>query len=559
MSVRDMLIEFNEKGFEQLQDKINKIDKQITKKKEVNISTKKAQFNLKKFSKHFSKFALGITGAITGAITGVMYGLNKFTDKVDNIVNATSRMGGASTEMVQVLTAIGKEAGFSAEQMEGAFKGMNRIVSDMGITGTTDERFLKLADYIANIKDPAKQSAEAMRIFSETGVKMLPMLKRGSKGFQDYKKAMGKALISKESIDRAMKIKNEMNKLNLALEGVKNSFFDAFTQGFETGDQLHNMLKDMADMDWTPLTNALKEVILLLGDSIKGVNNIFDIIGERRKNLKKESDENAKKYFEDVKKSGGRIDFENEWVYYDGDEKRAPYKERLKSPASEQAFILRGFEELNKKLESYTTRQDSFLDEEKSGEKYNINMKVVDELKKIIENSIIDENKEKARTLLKQLGILPEFEKKAVATTTKTGVAGDYSIKDKKGGRTTSGIGGGVETISVLMHFKNEFTVFARKLLKLQERGTTYGGHKIQDNRPISISVSVTANNKSGKELGDEVAKSISKSLKDILNSNNSIIKSIQQHEETVKEITKDDGRTASIRPSSEPVPNPMA
>jgi len=59
--------------------------------------------------------------------------------------------------------------------------------------------------------------------------------------------------------------------------------------------------------------------------------------------------------------------------------------------------------------------------------------------------------------------------------------------------------------------------------------------------------------------LGDEVAKSISKSLKDILNTNTSIIQAIKQHEDTVKEITKDDGKTASIRPSSEPVPNPMA
>ena len=574
MSVRDMVVEFNEKGFKQLQDKIEKLEKGL-KKQKVNIETKEAEKALKKLEKEaekrtkaikktFSKIGKGLNvglGIGASVVGGVLYGMDKYLDKVDNIVNATSRMGGASTDMIQVLTAMGKEAGFTGEHIEGAFKQMNKISADMGIKGSADERFLKFADYIANIKDPAKQSAEAMRIFSETGIKMLPMLKNGSKALDEYKKAMGKALISKESIDNAMKIKNEMNKLTLAVEGVKTSFFDAFSKEINGGsvfDNLNESLDRFAKIDFAPMAKAMMDIVNMSVTFLSNISKGFALWQENSEIEKNNREEQARRDWQAGK--------------YNIDEIEKREKEALKPKAGAGLFanIFAGKSMVNNsaindlrstdfgKLRYAENKIEKAL---KSNQK--VSKDIIEDLTEVMKRGFHQTYKDQARELLKKAGINIGETKTGDTKTgdTKTGdnKKGTTTVINTSGGRTSSGIGGGVETISVLMHFKNEFTVFARKLLKLQERGTTYGGQQIRDNRAISLSVNVTANNKSGKELGDEVAKSISKSLKDILNTNTSIIQSIKQHEDTVKEITKDDGKTASIRPSSEPIANPMA
>lgn len=531
MSVRDMVVEFNEKGFKQLQDKVNKIDKNLAKKKEVKVSTKKATFDLKKLGGVFNKFALGVTGAITG----VLYGLNKFIDKVDNIVNKVQVMGGISTDMFQTLSAMGKEAGFTMEDVETAMQKLNKTSAKRGDTRDADTRLKSMFDELASIEDPALRSAKAMEVFGRSGNRLMPIILKGSKGLAEYKKAMGGALISEKDIKRTMILKEEMDKFNLALESVKNNFFLSFLDDTVDGTiELKNTMKEFSELDFKPLTSIIVKIV---NWSVDFLSNIVKGINLWREN-------------QDIKK-------------YNAEEKA-----RYERPVIGDGILDKGFALINKDIQEYMATDQSRLNIaiEKMNKDLDVDLgdKLTKELQRIAVSGLPRQRDEAVEILRKieqrdNVKLVPTTEEQKKVTDTTTPTTKTPSVGNTSGGRTSSGIGGGVETISVLMHFKNEFTVFAHKLLKLQERGTTYGGQQIRDNRAISLSVNVTANNKSGKELGDEVAKSISKSLKDILNTNTSIIQAIKQHEDTVKEITKDDGKTASIRPSSEPVPNPMA
>lgn len=548
MSVRDMVVEFNEKGFKQLQAKIEKLEKSLEKTKNKANSMSKA----------FSKMGKVIGGL---AIAGTIYKIAKsFKSWVGAIGDMDDKLKstGLGAELFQTVAYKMKEMGLNAEGLTTAMAKFNKVSADNKDTRSADERLMSLADHLKSIKDPAKRSAEAMKYLGKSGAQLIPIFMDGAKGVSELTKMLkdNGSILSQDTINRAMKVDDAFDKIGQTMDAIKNNFFISMLEDTneETG-KLTVLMKELSETDLSPLTKQITKMVSLLVKAGMNLNSLFDRLGTDENNFEQQ----VKRDMEHLAENPNLMK-----EYESGSDTEKEAVNRLfKNKSWSDAMFPQWAGDREMRPEVYAQTNKKFIEDIKFGIQsgFEISKEDIKRLQDIQspKTQVPAEQRKIAKALLESIGqsFLPEVEKKAVSTT--KGVAGNYSVKDKKGGSTSSGIGGGVETISVLMHFKNEFTVFARKLLKLQERGTTYGGQQIRDNRAITLSVNVTANNKSGKELGDEVAKSISKSLKDILNTNTSIIQSIKQHEETVKEITKDDGKTASIRPSSEPVPNPMA
>lgn len=274
-----MVVEFNEKGFKQLQAKIEKLEKSLEKTKNKTNSMSKA----------FSKMGKVIGGL---AIAGTIYKIaNSFKSWVGAIGDMDDKLKstGLGAELFQTVAYKMKEMGLNAEGLTTAMAKFNKVSADNKDTRSADERLMSLADHLKSIKDPAKRSAEAMKYLGKSGAQLIPIFMDGAKGVQELTKMLKDkgSILSQDTIDKAMRVDDAFDKIGQTMDAIKNNFFDAFTQGIETGDQLHNVLKDMAEMDWTPLTNAIKEIISLLGKTIININTIFDKIGEKRKNLKK--------------------------------------------------------------------------------------------------------------------------------------------------------------------------------------------------------------------------------------------------------------------------------
>jgi hypothetical protein len=158
--------------------------------------------------------------------TATQLGLS--TDKVQAFEFAAKSMGMEGESLVNMmgrLQVAQQAAAGGSKAQAGAFAALHVQLKDTsGGMKTADELFLDVAEGIADMEDPSKRAAEAVKLFGRQGRQLLPFLAEGRKGVEElleqYKELGGG--YSEDVIDKSKDFEKESAKLGLTLTGLKN-------------------------------------------------------------------------------------------------------------------------------------------------------------------------------------------------------------------------------------------------------------------------------------------------------------------------------------------------
>lgn len=182
-----------------------------------------------------------------GAIVGGLRSMINATSAAGAEINDSALRLGFATDELQTWRYAAKLAGVSAEGLEGsiqklnlaadnarqgskpqvaAFKALGVSFKDaQGNARSTAELLPEIADGLAKIEDPAKQSGLAVDLLGRSGVKLLPLLKEGSAGLEKYKaelEGLG-GIMSGEAIAQADEYGDNIDRLDFAMGGLRNT------------------------------------------------------------------------------------------------------------------------------------------------------------------------------------------------------------------------------------------------------------------------------------------------------------------------------------------------
>ena len=160
-------------------------------------------------------------------------------DHISKVNDAADRLG-ASTEGLIGYSHAAQLAGVEQEALFQSLNKMNVAIGKTvrggkGISGTlkelgldaaniasvgTDQAFLKIADALDKVENPAKKAAMAQEIFGKSGAKMLNVIKGGAPALRDAIQQAEKLGLSFSKID-ALTVDNAMDQLEAVLDVLK--------------------------------------------------------------------------------------------------------------------------------------------------------------------------------------------------------------------------------------------------------------------------------------------------------------------------------------------------
>ena len=528
MSLQNLIVKFQEKGFKELDSKITQIQN-----KTKNVDIKEPQ-GLNKFSSGLdvakgklnslipgiNKASLGFAGLAVamGAVVQRLYSMTKqwSADTEAKMLNAQA--SGLAMESFQALEQAGKEYNFTQQDI---IAGMARLRMQAKKTGDTRETSDMLRD-VANQMNNATSEAEKLQIASDNfgrtaGPKMASFLGQGEEALDDYIKRTEKIRIDEKTMGAVNKFQSIMNDAGLAMEGIKMTFMKDIIEPMITfAEQLWEMIIPFLEdvmLFVEPIVRVIMFVINLLlkvlapvlqviSASIGGIGLILDMIVTGLEMIISAFDSGAKRLIE--------------W--------------------------LRSFKIIKKVMDTIANTWDKLFGKGSREARQKAKEELAEDRDSYGFGRPI-------RTPMIR-GITP-------------GIGGLDTMDDTKPGTTgTRGGGSGTpEMVAILIHFKNEFIMFARRLLAIQEHGRTLTGRTVASNANIALTVNVDATGAgSPGAVGQAVADNVQAVLRDILTSNRQAVTAIQNHEQTVKDITttKPDERQARLTPSINPVMQPL-
>ena len=190
----------------------------------------------------------GLAAALAGgAIVSGLRSMVQHTAEAGAELNDSALRLGFATDELQTWRYAAKLAGVDAQGLEGAFQKLNLAADNAkqgsktqaqafktlgvafkgadGALRPTAELLPEIADSIARVGDPAKQSGLAVDLFGRAGVKLLPLLKEGSAGLAKYKNELQDlgGLMSGEAIAQADEYGDNLDRLDFALGGLRNT------------------------------------------------------------------------------------------------------------------------------------------------------------------------------------------------------------------------------------------------------------------------------------------------------------------------------------------------
>ena len=147
---------------------------------------------------------IALVGGAAMAATVVIF--RKMANQIDRVAKVSSQLG-ISVSSLQAFELAAKKGGVESEALFKGLQKMNRSISEAGMGLTTpirgldlmgvtlqelqrlspDDQFMRIADGIKGITNPADQAAAAFAIFGRSGVELLPTLKQGSAGLEEFK------------------------------------------------------------------------------------------------------------------------------------------------------------------------------------------------------------------------------------------------------------------------------------------------------------------------------------------------------------------------------------
>lgn len=200
-------------------------------------------------------------------------------------VHAGELSGVNTQELAQILGKLSKNMADTAAntgEAREAFKSLGINVKDAnGNLKSSDALMLEIADKFAGMEDGAGKTALAMRLFGESGIKMIPMLNTGSNGIRqmaDEARKLG-LVISQETAAGAEAFNDNLTRMGAVSHGIASNIA---AQLLPTMTNLTDMLveaaKDAELMDKAARVASTGLKLLVSGGII--VSTVFDALGK---------------------------------------------------------------------------------------------------------------------------------------------------------------------------------------------------------------------------------------------------------------------------------------
>jgi len=143
----------------------------------------------------------------------------------------------------------------------------------------TDKAFQEFADHIRAIQDPAKQSAEAVRMLGREGMVMVPLLKQGGEAVRKFQEELEhlRVLPTHEEEEMALGFFKAFEKLKtvtgLLADAVGNIFGSMFTEG------MISLSKTLSD-NQREIREFAETATHILGPALAGAGAVFKLLAE---------------------------------------------------------------------------------------------------------------------------------------------------------------------------------------------------------------------------------------------------------------------------------------
>jgi len=162
--------------------------------------------------------------------------------------------------------ALFKEAGVAIKDTSGKVRPAGDVLAD-------------LADHIASIDDPAKQTQLAMRLLGRGGAELIPLLKGGGAAFEEARKKVVElgGGIDEGFIKQAKQAEEQTADLTFATQGLKTQIAGAL---LPVALKVVTWLKDVTvkAIEFTKHTNVLSTALIFFG-TIASVKALHSLIG----------------------------------------------------------------------------------------------------------------------------------------------------------------------------------------------------------------------------------------------------------------------------------------
>lgn len=206
----------------------------------------------------------GIAAAVGIAAMGVAVKVTadevlRLGKKSDEIKNLAASLG-VSTRAFQELSFAAKTSGSSTEAMVGAAKNMQRelaagsdVFQRLGMDVKKlremqpEAAFAAIAERIRGIPNPTLQAAAAMEVFGRSGSEMLPAIKAGLSGLAEEAHRLG-VVLDDETLDASAALSNEVDKLGIAWEGLRDQFAAAIAENPALVDGVRDIVSALGEL-----------------------------------------------------------------------------------------------------------------------------------------------------------------------------------------------------------------------------------------------------------------------------------------------------------------------
>ena len=262
---------------------------------------------LKGIGKQVEAFGKGVTAIgkkfamLGGAITAPMLAATASWAASGAELYRLTQKTGMSAEALSALHFAAEESGGSADGMTAAVRKMNMAMAEAErgsaeMTGafaqlglsveqlkgmSPDQQFAAMADKISQIRDPAQQTAFAMKFFGRGAMELMPLLKQGAAGLAKYREeaeAMG-LVKSTESVKAAFDLDMAWKRMGASLNTIKGA----------VATVLAPMLQGIAKWtttiagkvrEWAKTHQPLIQLLFMTGAALVGVGGALAIGGK---------------------------------------------------------------------------------------------------------------------------------------------------------------------------------------------------------------------------------------------------------------------------------------
>jgi hypothetical protein len=218
----------------------------------VSESADKAKEHVQEAGEH-AEHAEGLFHSLGEALEGVaavfagselLHGIRETTESLERLSHLSEQTG-IATESLQFYGFVVEQAGGSAEEFNGQLSALQRSLSrtDSAVSPQTDalkklgietqnasgdardmnEVLPEIFENFEKLKNPQEEAAVATRLFGKSGLALLPVLREGAKGFEEYRaqfEATGGAT-PQESIERAKEYEKSLKRLTATFNDLK--------------------------------------------------------------------------------------------------------------------------------------------------------------------------------------------------------------------------------------------------------------------------------------------------------------------------------------------------